>query len=117
MRYEFLIIFFFILKAWPLKFLLTSGVKGTLSSFFLLRAYPAALPPSSSSSSSLSNFKLIDFVAFFEDVVCVLRTIEGNAHVAFLTCGRGEDGGVFSIGVQRAEAFRIVASINCINEA
>ncbi len=56
-------------------------------------------------------------VVGLKDIVCVLRTVVGYAHVAFLTGRCGKDGSVFTIGVQGAETFGIIACVNCINEA
>ena len=52
----------------------------------------------------------------FEHSVSVLRRVVSDAHVTFLTCWCDEDSFIRAIWVQGAEALRVIAGINSVNQ-
>lgn len=56
-------------------------------------------------------------VVGFEHVVAVMRVVEGNAHEALLTRRCHQDRGILAIRVERAEAFRVIAGVYCVDQA
>lgn len=68
--------------------------------------------------TSLGQLNCLDCrVVSLEHSVGVLRRVVCNTHVTFLTRGRDENRFILAVWVQGAEAFRVIASINGINES